>query len=428
MSSGFPIAWAKGPLAQYRVMDLSTHNFLCFLRIADLNTVHLPLALLLIFGVAKLFANICERFGQPGLVGEIVAGTLLGPSLLNWVRPDDVLTALAEMGVMFLLFRVGLEVNASELMGVGKTALIVAILGVVLPFVLGWTVMTLAGVSRIEAIFVGAALVATSVGITAQVLASKGLLQERASQIILAAAVIDDILGLLALALVSSMAKGRINLVSLVTTGLIAGGFTVLVAKYGTRTFQRVVPRIENKLAVEEGQFHLTLIVLFALALAAVYVGVAAIVGAFLAGLALSETVNRRVRDLAHGITELLVPFFLAGIGLQLDLSAFADRRTLTLTAVICAVAVLSKFLGCGLGTLSLGRPDMLRVGVGMIPRGEVGMVVAQIGLNMGVIEKPVYAVVVFMAIATTLVAPPMLKYAYRNCQPRAPKEDFTIA
>jgi Kef-type K+ transport system membrane component KefB len=409
-------------------MELSTHNCLGLLRIADLNTAQLPLALLLVFGIAKLFANICERLGQPGLVGEIIAGILLGPSLLNWVRPDDVLTALAEMGVMFLLFRVGLEVKASELMRVGNTALIVAILGVVLPFFLGWIVMRLAGVSRIEAIFVGAALVATSVGITAQVLASKGLLQERASQIILAAAVIDDILGLLVLALVSSMAKGRIDLVSLTTTALIAGGFTVLVAKYGTRTVQQVMPRIENKLAVDEGQFHLTLVVLFALALAAVYVGVAAIVGAFLAGMALSETVNRRVRDLAHGITELLVPFFLAGIGLHLDLAALADRGTLALTAVICVVAVLSKFIGCGLGALSLGRPDMLRVGVGMIPRGEVGMVVAQIGLSMGVIEKPVYAVVVFMAIATTLIAPPMLKYTYRNCQSRSCQEDFTIA
>jgi Kef-type K+ transport system membrane component KefB len=409
-------------------MAPSTHNLLAFLYIADLNAVHLPLALLLIFGTAKLFASICERLGQPGLIGEIVAGIVLGPGLLNWVRPDDLLTALAEMGVMFLLFRVGLEVKASELMRVGATAFLVATLGVVLPFVLGWAVMAVAGVSRIEAIFVGAALVATSVGITAQVLASKGLLGHRASQIILAAAVIDDILGLLVLAFVSSMAEGHINLVSLATTGLIASGFTVLIAKYGNRTFRHIVPRVERKLSAEEGQFHLTLIVLFALALAAAYIGVAAIVGAFLAGMALSETVDRRVRDLAHGITELLVPFFLAGIGLHLDLSAFANRRTLTLTGVVCAVAVLSKFVGCGIGSWRLGLGDMLRVGVGMIPRGEVGMVVAQIGLSMGVIEKPVYAVVVVMAIATTLIAPPMLKYAYSNCQPGVAEEEFRIA
>ncbi len=409
-------------------MTVPIDNFFGFLQIADLNAVHLPLKLLLIFGSAKLFAIICERLGQPGLIGEIVAGIVLGPSLLNWVRPDDVLTALAEMGVMFLLFRVGLEVKASELMGVSATALLVAILGVILPFVLGWAAMALAGVSRIEAIFVGAALVATSVGITAQVLATKGLLKHSASQIVLAAAVIDDILGLLVLAFVSSMAEGHIRLTSLATTGLIAIGFTVLIAKYGSHTFRQIMPRVEQKLAIEEGQFHLMLVVLFALALAAAYVGVAAIVGAFLAGMALSETVDRRVRDLAHGITELLVPFFLAGIGLHLDLSVFANRRTLTLTAVICAVAVLSKFVGCGVGAWRLGRSDMLRVGVGMIPRGEVGMVVAQIGLSMGVIEKPVYAAVVFMAIATTLIAPPMLKYAYGKCQSGILKEEFRAA
>jgi Na+:H+ antiporter len=406
-------------------MTVSTHSLFAF---ADLNTVHLPLALLLIFGTAKLFASICERLGQPGLIGEIVAGIVLGPSLLNWVRPDDLLTSLAEMGVMFLLFRVGLEVKASEFMRLGRTALIVAILGVIFPFVLGWAVMAVAGVSRIEAIFVGAALVATSVGITAQVLAAKGLLEKRASRIILGAAVIDDILGLLVLAFVSSMAEGHVNFISLATTGLIASGFTLLIAKYGNRTLLHIVPRVEQKLAAQEQQFHLTLIVLFALALAAAYIGIAAIVGAFLAGMALSETVDQRVRDLADGITELLVPFFLAGIGLHLDLSAFTNRHILTLAAVLCAVAALSKFAGCGIGAWRLGRTDMFRVGVGMIPRGEVGMVVAQIGLSMGVIEKPVYAVVVVMAIVTTLIAPPLLKYAYRNSQPGIVEEEFRIA
>jgi Na+:H+ antiporter len=409
-------------------METLTHNSLAVLFLTDLRAVHLPLALLLVFGTAKLFANIFERLGQPGLVGEIIAGVLLGPSVLHWIASDDtVLNALAEMGVMFLLFRVGLEIKASELMHVGKTALIVAVLGVALPFLLGWEVMAFAAASRIEAIFVGAALVATSVGVTAQVLASKGLLQHRASQIILAAAVIDDILGLLVLALVSSMAQGHINFVSLATTGLIAFGFTMLIAKYGTRTFRGIVPRIERGLAVEEGQFHIALVILFALAVAAVYIGVAAIVGAFLAGMALSETVDRRVRDLAHGITELLLPFFLAGIGLHLDLSSLAHRGTLTLAAVICGVAVLSKLIGCGLAMWRFGLGDVMRVGIGMVPRGEVGMVVAQIGLSMGVIEKPVYGIVVLMAIVTTLLAPPALNYAYRNCRPGTFKEEFTM-
>lgn len=386
------------------------------------QAAHFPLTLLLVFVTAKLFANVCEAVGMPGLVGEIVAGILLGPSVLGWVRPDAVFDALAQLGVMFLLFRVGLEVKASDFMRVGRTAFLVALAGVVLPFITGWACMQVAGTSRIEAIFVAAALVATSVGITAQVLAAKGLLHQRASQIILAAAVIDDVLGLLVLALVSSMAKGQVNVAGLATTALLAGGFTLLVAKYGTSALQQVIPRVERRLSVAERQFHLALALLFTLALLATYVGVAAIVGAFLAGMALSESVDRRVHELSHGIGELLVPFFLVSIGIHLDLSVFTNRSTVILSLVILVAAALSKFLGCALGSWGLGRVDMLRVGVGMIPRGEVGMVVAQLGLSLGVITKPVYAAVVFMAVGTTLVAPALLNRVYRDCPREEPE------
>jgi Kef-type K+ transport system membrane component KefB len=182
----------------------------------------IPLAMLLVFGAAKLFAEIFERMGQPGIVGEIIAGILIGPSVLGWIQPNDILTALSELGVMFLLFRVGLEVKSSELMKVGPTASLVAIAGVVVPFVLGWGIFLLWGYPQIQSIFVGAAMVATSVGITAQVLAGKGLLHLAASKIILGAAVIDDILGLLVLAMVSSMARGSINFLEIGTTAVLA--------------------------------------------------------------------------------------------------------------------------------------------------------------------------------------------------------------
>ena len=150
----------------------------------------------------------------------------------------------------------------------------------------------------------------------------------------------------------------------------------------------------------------------------------AAIVGAFLAGMALADGVGQRVRDLAHGTTELLVPFFLAGIGLHVDLSAFRSPSMITLAAVILLAALVSKFIGCGLGAWPLGRADAIRIGVGMVPRGEVGMVVAQIGLAMGVIARDIYGVVVFMAVATTIVAPPLLKLAYRGAEhPEAAEE-----
>lgn len=391
------------------------------------NVAHLPLALLIVFGTAKVLAEICERFGQPGIVGEILAGVVIGPSVLNWVQPDDILAGLAEMGVMFLLFRVGLEVKASELLRVGPTALLVAILGVIIPFAFGCEIMAAIHASWIEAFFVAASLVATSVGVTARVLAGRGLLQERASQVILAAAVIDDVLGLLVLAFVNSLAERHVKMAALITTAVLAGGFTVLIAKYGTRTLRRLFPPIEGWFKGSEAQFSLALIFLFCLSVLAIWVGVASIVGAFLAGLALSETVTQRVNDLAQGITELLVPFFLAGIGLHLDISVFRDRNTILLTVVIVFAAILSKLVGCGLGAWRLGREDMLRVGFGMVPRGEVGMVVAQIGLTLGVVSKAVYAVVVFMTVLTTLVSPPMLKYAYRKCRPGLSEETFSL-
>jgi Kef-type K+ transport system membrane component KefB len=391
------------------------------------DATHLPVALLIVFGSAKLLAEACERIGQPGIVGEILAGVLIGPSVFGWVYPDQTLSALAELGVMFLLFRVGLEVKASELMNVGGTAFIVASLGVAVPMGLGVLVMLWAGVSTIEALFVGASLVATSVGITAQVLAAKGFLQQRASKVILAAAVIDDVLGLLVLAFVSSLAEGKVDYLKLISTAILAGGFTVLIAKFGTPTMQRIIPRVEQRLRVSERQFNLALILLFVLSVLAMKIGVAAIVGAFLAGMALSETVGHRAHDLAQGINELLVPFFLAGVGLHIDLSAFQNRRVLGLSVVIVIVAILSKLIGCGVGAWGLGRLDQLRVGAGMVPRGEVGMVVAQLGLTMGVIEKPIYAIVVFMTVVTTMAAPPLLKYAYRGCVPGVPKEEFEL-
>ncbi len=189
----------------------------------------------------------------------------------------------------------------------------------------------------------------------------------------------------------------------------------MIVAKWGTHAMGRIVPHVERTLKIAEARFVLAMRLLFALALLAVYTGVAAIVGAFLAGLALGESTGPRERDLAQGVSELLVPFFLAGIGLHVDLSAFSHPKTAMLAAAILAAAVVSKFIGCGLGALGMGKADALRIGVGMIPRGEVGMVVAQIGLGFGILSQSSYGVVVFMSVATTIVAPPLIKIAYRT-------------
>lgn len=402
-------------------------SFPAFLFAASPESVNIALAMLLVFGTAKLLAELFERFGQPGIVGEIIAGALIGPPALNWIAPNQVLTALADLGVMFLLFRVGLEVKASELMRVGKTALLVAVLGVVVPFVLGAGIMFLFTAPAIEAIFVGAAMVATSVGITAQVLAAKGLLSHEASRIILAAAVIDDVLGLIVLAIVSSVAEGSVNVLNLTMTAAAAIAFTLVVAKWGTPAMKRVIPRVQENFSAGEVQFNLAMLLLFGLALLATYAGVAAIIGAFLAGMALAESTTEHVHHLVHGVTELLLPFFLAGIGMHLDLGALGKPSTLLIGILIVVAAIVSKMIGCGLGALSMGKANAIRIGCGMVPRGEVGMVVAQIGLGLGVIPKDVYGVVVFMAVVTTLVAPPLLNMSFRNAVRTQPVEEYKL-
>jgi Kef-type K+ transport system membrane component KefB len=207
----------------------------------------LPVVLLIVFGSAKLMGEIFVKLRQPALVGEILAGALIGPSVLGWIAPNDTLKALSDLGVMFLLFDAGLQVKASELLRVGGTAVLVAALGVVITFCGGWGLLLAWGSPRMEAIFVAAALVPTSVGITASALSTRGLLQQVASQIILAAAVIDDVLGLIVVAVVSSMARGRINVPDIALTAGLAVVFTVVVAKWGATMARRILPHLHSR-------------------------------------------------------------------------------------------------------------------------------------------------------------------------------------
>ena len=398
-----------------------------FLFSASSEAMRVPLAMLVIFASAKLLAEVFERLAISGIVGEIAAGVLIGPSMLAWVAPNELTISLADLGVMFLLFRVGLEVKPDELLKLGGSATLVAVSGVIVPMIMGWGILRFWGAPQIEAIFVGASMVATSVGITAQVLAAKGLLQQKSAQIILAAAVIDDVLGLLVLASVSGMAKGQVNVWEIALTAGLAIAFVVGIALWGNKAMGKIVPRAQESLRVAEAEFALAVVLLFGLSVMAVYIGVAAIVGAFFAGMALAGRVGHRVNDLANGAAELLVPFFLAGIGLHVDLSAFQDRSMMMLAAVILVAAVVSKFIGCGVAALGMGKAEAMRIGVGMIPRGEVGMVVAQIGLAMGAISQNIYGVVVFMAVATTVVAPPLLKIAYKGVEASVVEERYTL-
>lgn len=373
------------------------------------------LSLFIMLAAAKLMAEVFERLRQPAVVGEILAGIVIGPSLLGWVAPSELITILAEVGVIFLLFTVGLETKPQAIFQVGTRATMVGVFGVVLPFVAGYGIAIWWDGSFVEAMFIGAALVATSVGITARVLGSMGLLDMQTSRIILGAAVIDDILGLIILSLVSSVSQqGTVSYAGLLKTAAAAILFTVFVALVGSRVLKRLAPAIQ-KLRLSKPFFNIGLILCLGLSVASIYVGVAAIIGAFLAGMALAEATedNHKMHQLTSGVTEFLVPFFLVNIGMQLDLAVFRDMSVVALAIIVTVAAVLTKFVGCGLGAWGMGRRDMAQIGIGMVPRGEVGIVVAQIGLGLGVISSNFFAAVLFMAVATTLIAPPFIKVLF---------------
>lgn len=375
------------------------------------HATNILLNLFIMLAAAKLMAEIFERLHQPAVVGEILAGVLIGPSLLGWVEPNEIIGILAEIGVVFLLFNVGLETKPAAILRVGARALGVAVLGVILPFVCGYLLMYLWGAPSIESLFIATAMVATSVGITVRVLSAMGVLDAPTSRIILGAAVIDDVLGLLVLAIVSSTATGGINYLDILITSGLALGFTVAIALVGAPLVKRSAPFIEG-LRINEPVYVVGVVLCLGLAVVAADLGVSAIIGAFLAGMALAETTenNHAVHSRTNGVTEFLVPFFLVNVGMQVQLDTLASSTTLILAFLVTLLAILTKFVGCGLAAWGMGWRRMMQVGIGMAPRGEVGIVVAQLGLSMGVISPSLYGVVIFMAVATTMIAPLFLR------------------
>ncbi|HKP84479.1 MAG TPA: cation:proton antiporter [Blastocatellia bacterium] len=383
------------------------------------------LALFVALLAAKLMAEAFERIRQPAVVGEILAGVIIGPAVLGWVQPTEALEALAEIGVIFLLFTVGLETRPSDIFKVGPTALVVAVLGVIVPFVAGWGLLSLwPGYSWVEAIFLGAAMVATSVGITARVLSAMGLISSEASQVILAAAVIDDVIGLLVLAVVSSLASGEVNYLHIAITAALAVGFTLLTITLGARVVKRVKQPVTD-LKINHSLLIFALVLCFGLAAIASFIGIAGIIGAFLAGVALSEaTDGTRLHQQSETLSEFLTPFFLVTIGMRLDLKAFLSLELVLLSGAVIALAIASKFVGCGLGAMRMGKRRAIQVGAGMIPRGEVGIVVAQIGLAITG-NTALYAVAVAMAVVTTLAAPPFIKMSFAGETPSTEPTEY---
>lgn len=391
------------------------------------------LNLFIIYAAAKLAGALVRRFNQPAVIGEILAGVLIGPHALGLIGEptagvielfqgdreaaghalDLVLESIAELGVIVLLFTVGLETRATDLLRVGPRAATVGVLGIVAPFGLGFAFMEATDHPRLESAFVATALVATSVGITARVLQELGVLRTREARIILGAAVIDDILGLLLLAVVSAAGEGETDATQIALIAAQAVAFVGFVAWAGTHATRRFSVRLDELEDVVP--LNLSILLMLGLATAASVIGLAGIIGAFLAGMVLAESRERfNLEEQARPIYEFLVPVFFVYTGTKVDPAVFGDGAIVALAMAITLIALVSKLIGAGTGMLGAGRRSMLIVGVGMAPRGEVGLIVAGIGLNQGIIPVDVFSVVVIMSLATTLVVPPALTAIYR--------------
>ena len=362
---------------------------------------------------AKIFGELAERVGQPAVLGELAVGVILGPSVLGLVPIGDAVLELAEIGVVLLLFEVGLETDLEELGRVGAPALVVALAGMVLPFAGGYATARALGHPTLSSTFIGAALTATSIGITARVLSELGVLATREGQIILGAAVVDDVLGLVVLAVVSKVAGGgTLDLATIGKSTGLAIGFLVVAIVLGIplgRHFIRGVDRARVRGVLGAMSFAFALVVAW-LAKAS---DSAPIVGAFAAGAALARTNRRHDIDRAiKPVVDIFAPVFFVYVGAEVDVRllnpAVADNRpALLLGLLLAAVGFAGKF-AAGYG--AWGGVRRAFIGAGMVPRGEVGLIFASVGLSTGSLTQSEFVAVLVAVFITTFVAPPLLK------------------
>lgn len=411
------------------------------------------LSLVTVYVASKLGGELSARFNLPPVLGELVAGVVVGVSALHlllfptmgesgshsvlmslmqttgYLPPDaltqvfqsqsEVLGVLAEVGVVILLFEIGLESDLKELLRVGAQATIVAVVGIVVPFALGTAgLMLLFGVSTVPAIFAGAALTATSIGITAKVLAEIQRLNTREGQIIIGAAVMDDVLGIIVLAVVASLARdGQVEVGNVVYLIVSAAAFlvgAVWIGRLLSPLFVGLVDRMQTR-----GQLLLvSLIFAFVLSYVAAAIQLEAILGAFAAGLILAETEKREeLQQQITPIADMLVPVFFVFVGARTDISVLnpfvpENREGLVIAAFLLVVAIFGKVV-TGLSVFGQPGINRLAIGVGMIPRGEVGLVCAAVGTASGVLSDSLNAAIVVMVILTTFVAPPLLRIVF---------------
>ncbi len=368
------------------------------------------LSLAIVLASAKVVGELAERIGQPAVLGELVAGVLLGPSLLSVADPSQPwLHLFGEIGVVILLFEIGLETDLKRLVKVGGVAFTVALAGVAVPFALGYYVCSAVGLTGLESVVVAASLTATSVGITARVLSDLGRLDDSESQVVLGAAVIDDVVGLVILAVVGRVVAGdSVSVTGIALTTGAAFGFLVGAVIAG----RLIVPplfALLARLGRPDALATMGLVVAFLVAVLADLAGSALIIGAFAAGLAFQPTAHRA--SIERGVVRLghfFVPIFFVAVGAAVDVRTLGSGRVLLIGCLLVVVAVVGKVAAGFAPFWYKGRK--LVVGVGMVPRGEVGLIFAQTGLAAGVLNPGLFAAVTLMVMATTFLAPPGLK------------------
>ena len=433
--------------------------------IAPLILAGVLLSLVFIYLASKLGGELSKLVDLPPVLGELVAGVLVGISALHllvfpetgavasdsvvitilqqiaglqpesisevFASQSEVISVLAELGVIILLFEIGLESDLRELQKVGTRATLVAVVGVVAPFIGGTAgLILLFGMPTIPAVFAGAALTATSIGITSKVLSELGQLKSTEGQIIVGAAVIDDVLGIIVLAVVASLAKtGEIDVLNLVYLIVSATAFllgSIFLGKFFNKSFVAIAQKLQTR-----GNLVIpALIFAFLMAFLANAIHLEAILGAFAAGLVLDETDKRKELDQQIvPIADILVPIFFVSVGARVDLSVLnpssADNRQgLIIAAFLIVVAIIGKII-TGWAIFGQEKVNRLAIGIGMVPRGEVGLVFAGIGAASGILDKPLQAAVIIMVILTTFIAPPLLRFAFKEQAEIVKQTDF---
>lgn len=374
----------------------------------------LLLALIAIFAAAKLFGELAERLGQPAVLGELIGGIVLGVSGLRLIDShQETIHLLSELGVILLLFLIGLETDLHKLISVGGSATAVALVGVALPFLGGFLTGRFLGYPDMVSIFLGAALTATSVGITARVLSDLGHLKDTESQIILGAAVIDDVLGLIILTVVSSLAAGQsLTMLGISRVAATAFGFVILAVLIGSFLAPKLIAVI-TRLRVRKALFFSAVMFAFALAYAAEALGSALIIGAFAAGLVLARTEKgKEIEQEVYDIAQFFIPIFFVVVGAAVDLASVspfnpATRPFFLFGLLLTGVGIVGKVLA---GFSAFGNVRRIVIGIGMVPRGEVGLIFAQIGLSSGLLNSGLFSSVTLMVIVTTFMTPPILR------------------